>query len=77
MRISSEVTGLEAKAKGVPFWSDAALFNDHAKIPAIVFGPGDVAVAHSNHEFVPVDDLIKCARVFARLGNALLEGQPA
>lgn len=76
VRISSQVTGLEAKAKGVPFWSDAALFNDHAKIPAIVFGPGDVAVAHSNHEFVPVDDLVKCAQVFARLGNALLEGRP-
>lgn len=77
VRIASEVTGLEAKAKGVPFWSDAALFNDHAKIPAIVFGPGDVAVAHSNHEFVPVDELINCARVFARLANVLLEGRPA
>lgn len=74
-RIASEETGLEAVPKGVPFWSDAALFNDHDKTPAIVFGPGDVAVAHSNHEFVPVSDLLHCARVFARLATALLDGR--
>lgn len=76
VRVSSQVTGQEAAAKGVPFWSDAALFNDHAKIPAIVFGPGNVAVAHSNHEFVPADHLIKCAQVFVRLANTLLDGRP-
>lgn len=76
VRIASEETGLEAAPKGVPFWSDAALFNDYDKTPAIVFGPGDVAVAHSNHEFVPVGELLHCARVFARLANSLLEGRP-
>ena len=74
-RLAAQVTGSDAAPKGVPFWSDAALFNDIAKIPAIVFGPGDVAVAHSNHEFVPVDELTKSARVFALLAASLLEAR--
>src|SRR3954451_5924377 len=72
VRIAAREAGSPAEAKGVPFWSDAALFNDQAKIPSIVFGPGDVAVAHSNHEHVPVDQLIKAARVFTLLAASLL-----
>ena len=48
-----------------------------ARSPAIVFGPGDVGVAHSNHEFVPVDELVKSARVFTLLADSLLGGRSA
>jgi len=71
-RISANVAGTDGKPQGVPFWSDAALFNQFGKIPAIVFGPGDVGVAHSNHEFVPVDELTKGAQVFALLAASLV-----
>ena len=72
VRIAAREIGSSAEPNGVPFWSDAALFNDHAKIPSIVFGPGHVEVAHSNHEHVPVDHLTKGARVFTLLAASLL-----
>lgn len=76
VRLGAIHAGSPSEAKGVPFWSDAALFNDHAGIPAIVFGPGHVEVAHSNHEHVPVDHLTKATRVFALLPIALLGSVP-
>jgi acetylornithine deacetylase len=33
---------------------------------AVVFGPGDIRVAHRTNEFVPVEDLHRCARILAR-----------
>lgn len=57
---------------GVPYWSDAALFNAHWNVPAIVFGPGDIAKAHSNTENVPLDELNKAVRINASLALSLL-----
>jgi acetylornithine deacetylase/succinyl-diaminopimelate desuccinylase-like protein len=31
----------------------------------VIFGPGDVKVAHSADEFVPLDEVETCARVLA------------
>ena len=72
LRLSETHAGHPPQAIGVPYWSDAALFNAHWGVPAIVFGPGDISVAHSNREFVPVDELIKATRVNALLALALL-----
>ena len=33
---------------------------------AVVFGPGDIRVAHRTGEFVPVEELRECARVLSR-----------
>ena len=72
MAIAAAETGNSAEAVGVPYWSDAALFNNGWKVPAIVFGPGDIAVAHSNIERVALDQLIKATRVNALLAATLL-----
>jgi acetylornithine deacetylase/succinyl-diaminopimelate desuccinylase family protein len=72
LRIAAEERRVKTAVTGVPFWSDAALLNTMAGIPAIVFGPGDVAFAHSNTEFVPVHELLVAARINARLALALL-----
>lgn len=73
--LAAKHAGSAHEPKGVPFWSDAALFNDHAKTPAIVFGPGDVSVAHSNHEHVPIAQLRDGARVFTLLAATLLQAE--
>ena len=57
------VAGVAPVVKGVPFWSDAAVFHDRLGLPAIVYGPGYVDVAHSVQELVPVDHLLKAGRV--------------
>ena len=33
--------------------------------PCVIFGPGDVKVAHSADEYVPLDEVETCARVLA------------
>jgi acetylornithine deacetylase/succinyl-diaminopimelate desuccinylase len=38
-------------------WTDASLISNFAHIPTLVFGPGDLSVAHSRCEYVPVEEL--------------------
>ncbi len=48
-----------------------------AGTPAVVFGPGDLRVAHTSNEHVPVDDLVSAARVYARAFVGFLGTAPA
>jgi acetylornithine deacetylase len=58
--------GEPAPVAGMSAWTDAALLNA-AGVPAICFGPGDIALAHSAEEWVPVDELHRAADVLVRL----------
>lgn len=46
-------------------WTDAALFAE--KMPTVVFGPGELALAHSREESVPIDEIVQGAAVILRL----------
>jgi succinyl-diaminopimelate desuccinylase len=72
VQIAAALAGVAQEPIGVPYWSDAALFNSSWNVPAIVFGPGDIAVAHSNDECVAIDQLVKATHVNALLAAALL-----
>ena len=48
--------------RGVPYGSDLRLYA-HAGIPTLHYGPGDVRVAHSPHEQVPIDEIVTVAQV--------------
>jgi acetylornithine deacetylase len=58
--------GEGVRVEGMTAWTDAALLND-AGIPAICFGPGDIALAHAAEEWVPIDEIERAARVLTRL----------
>ena len=47
------------------YWTEAALLSA-AGVDAVVFGPGDIAVAHAPDEFVPLAELREAAQIFAR-----------
>jgi len=54
--------------EGLSAWTDAALLND-AGIPAVCFGPGDIALAHAATEYVPlveIDSATAVLTAFAR-----------
>jgi acetylornithine deacetylase len=51
---------------GLSAWTDAALLNE-AGIPAVCFGPGDIALAHAAEEFIPVAEILSATRVLASL----------
>ncbi len=44
---------------------DARHFGNQGNIPAIVYGPGDIKMAHSTDEFISLDDYIKGIKVLA------------
>lgn len=50
----------------VDFWTEAALFSD-AGLDAIVFGPGDIAQAHSADEWVALAQLETATRHYLRI----------
>ena len=58
------ITGRMPALSAMPAFSDAALFQD-AAIPAVVFGPGDLGLAHSDGECIPISQLLQATRVYA------------
>ena len=67
------VLGATDSAIGMPYGSNASWFSA-AGVPAIVFGPGDIAHAHSDDEWVELADVVRAAEVLAELACILAEG---
>lgn len=51
---------------GMTAWTDAALLND-AGIPAICFGPGDIALAHATEEWIDTGEIERATDVLETL----------
>ncbi len=61
----AQVEGVEATIEGLSYWTDAALLSA-AGIPAICYGPGDIRLAHSATEWVPVSEVQRATAVLAQ-----------
>jgi len=59
--------GAEAEVIGMSFTTDARFVRNQARIPAVVCGPGDVAQAHVNDEWVALDRLVDATAAYAEL----------
>jgi len=66
LRGALERENVPVKIEGLSAWTDAALLNE-AGIPAICFGPGDIALAHAAEEYVPVEEIGVATRVLSRV----------
>lgn len=64
--VALHACGEEVTVMGMSAWTDAAILND-AGIPAICFGPGDIALAHAAEEYVRVDEIERATLVLAAL----------
>lgn len=51
------VTGSPPLVEGVTYGADMRLLVNVGGIPTVLFGPGDVRVAHMPDEYVPIDQL--------------------
>jgi acetylornithine deacetylase len=51
--------------QGVTYGSDLRLFTNHGKIPAVLYGPGSVANAHTVDEYVDLEEVISATKVLA------------
>lgn len=59
-----DLTGQPPRLEGAPYGSDLRLLVNQGHIPALLFGPGDVNVAHMPDEYVHVDEIILAARAY-------------
>ena len=66
-----EAQGVTPRVEGMTAYVDAALLNESG-IPALCFGPGSIAQAHSADEWVDVDQIRECADVLTRFGRTFL-----
>ena len=53
----------------VDFWTEASLFAQ-AGIPAIVLGPGNIAQAHVQNEWVSLEQLQRALEIYTQLVNS-------
>jgi acetylornithine deacetylase len=60
--------GLSDSPQGMSAWTDAALLNA-AGIPAICFGPGDMALAHAAEEYIEVDQIERATEILVTLAQ--------
>jgi acetylornithine deacetylase len=63
----ARILGSVAAIQGVPYGSDLRLFTLYGKVPCALYGPGDVAFAHTVEEHVVLDEVFTCARIIASL----------
>ena len=71
-RVVEDETGHEPTDVGFTGITDARFYLNDMRIPTIVLGPGSLAVAHTANEWVPVEELVVAARIYARIFTEFL-----
>ncbi len=64
-RVTAEVTGAPARVCGAPYGSDLRLFTNTFGIPGVLFGPGDIRLAHFTDEHVSLAEVERASLVLA------------
>lgn len=72
VEVVSEVTGERPVLRGASYYTDGAALVPALRIPMIICGPGDPALAHQPNEHVQVSNLVQAARIFALAAIRLL-----
>ena len=66
------VTGRAAVLGGVPGATDGTVLTSRTGMASVVYGPGGKWIAHQADEFVEVDEIVRCAEVFAEAARRFL-----
>ena len=59
-------TGRRPRVMGVPFGTDAGPLNESG-LPCVVFGPGDIAQAHTKDEWIELEQVQLAAEAYFRI----------
>ncbi|MCB9509622.1 MAG: ArgE/DapE family deacylase [Deferribacteres bacterium] len=62
-----KIWSTSADIKGVTYGSDLRLFTNHAGMPAVLYGPGDVRQAHAVDECIELEHVLACTKTLALL----------
>lgn len=61
------VTHKTPPLEGVTYGSDLRLFTNHGHMPAVLYGAGNVRLAHSANEHILIDDVLTATKVVAQM----------
>jgi acetylornithine deacetylase len=64
-KAAREVTG-DAVIESAQYATNAGVYNGHG-IPSVVFGPGNIARAHTEEEYIEIDQLHDAVRIIQRV----------
>jgi succinyl-diaminopimelate desuccinylase len=71
------ITGEQPRYGGVPGSTDGTILTARGGVPSVVYGPGGKWIAHQADEYVEIDDIVRCARVYAVAAHRFLHTSPA
>jgi acetylornithine deacetylase/succinyl-diaminopimelate desuccinylase len=63
---AAEVTGAAQTDLAFPAWTDAGLLSTFGSIPCVILGPGDLAVAHTPWESVPLAQVAEAVAIYRK-----------
>lgn len=61
----AQVHGTPPAIKGVPYGADMRLYTNHAHMPTVLYGPGDVRLAHAVDEYVLLAEVVAVTKIIA------------
>lgn len=64
-----QVTGVDAKLRGLPYVTDGSAFSQFSNASIVVVGPGDERVAHTKDESVAISELIRAAELYQEIAR--------
>ena len=64
-QVAVDIIGHPSRIRGVTYGADMRLLVNEGQIQTIMYGPGNVRVAHQTDEYVPLDDLLIGVRTLA------------
>jgi len=47
------------------FATDGSVLNTYASVPVVILGPGIPDVIHSREEYIPIENIINCTKIYA------------
>jgi acetylornithine deacetylase/succinyl-diaminopimelate desuccinylase-like protein len=62
---AQEITGVETPIGGWSATADSNILVNFGGIPTVIFGPGDVALAHKANEYVEIEEVIAATKIYA------------
>lgn len=71
----AQTFGQPPVVQGVTYGSDLRLFTNHGDTPAVLYGPGDVANAHTVDEYVDLEEVVAATKVLALIVSQWCGGE--
>ncbi|MDP2856794.1 MAG: M20 family metallopeptidase [Bacillota bacterium] len=74
LRLSETLNGRKPELIGVEGGTDMTFLTNEAHIPTIIYGPGDMKIAHAVNETVPINQVLEATAFYTVLAVLLLAG---